>query len=65
VHLSLSPSLRLLPTPALPPHFAPRSPVQFESHGGTTEGVKMVQTPTMGWGLVAARDIAEGDQVKP
>ena len=54
--LSLSPS----PSPSLS---YLSYPYQFEAYGGKTDGVKMVETNNMGWGLVAARDVDEGEQL--
>ena len=36
---------------------------KFEAYGGTTDGVRMVQTAGMGWGLVASRDVKRDERL--
>ena len=35
----------------------------FEAYGGTTSGISMVQTPSIGWGLTASRDVDVGERL--
>ena len=35
----------------------------FEAYGGTCTAISMVQTPSIGWGLTASRDVDVGERL--